>query len=347
MARTTQVASGQMELALFTTPAPSPNPCPAVDATLARQRHRDSAGLPLEAPILSTHGWVANRDLAIGDRLIDPCGQDSTVVALYRGGVNDIYRIRLQDDTEALASLGQAWEISARDSNNRRKTEIVSTLEMKKRVDKKYWQVLLPKPVSFTYDAASELPIHPYLMGILLAEGSLSDETLTFASGDSAIVQRVASILPEGVTVKPSNPKPDNIKFRISVGNWGGAQIGRNTTGRNVIISALRALRLWGTRSDTKFIPEIYLRADTENRLELLRGLMDGDGSIKKDGNIRYSTASEELALGIRELAWSLGGRAKISLISKTYKYQGEMRIAKDAYQFNGVCGLTTNPFWL
>jgi replicative DNA helicase len=75
---------------------------------------------------------------------------------------------------------------------------------------------------------------------------------------------------------------------------------------------------------------------------------LDGDGSIKADGNIRFATVSERVALGVRELVWSLGGRAKIvKEENRTYKYKGESRRAKDAYWINGICGLTVNPFSL
>ncbi|MFI6875790.1 LAGLIDADG family homing endonuclease [Streptomyces sp. NPDC050400] len=312
----------------------------------AAERSEDcasGAGLPLDAPILTATGWRPNGDIAIGDALIDPRGGQSRVIRLHPGGIKEVYQVSLQDGSRASACADHKWEIQTRDSNNRKKLEIVSTMEMKARTDKKHWQVLLPKTSPFTYHTTGELPIHPYLMGILLAEGSLSDQSLTFGSGDTEIVDRISTLLPSELTIKSSG-----IKHRISAGNWGGAQTSRNTTGRNVIITSLRGLGLWGTRSHTKFIPEIYLRSEVKDRAELLRGLMDGDGSIKTDGNIRYATVSEQLAYGIRELIWSLEGRAKIVLReNRTYKYKGEARRAKNTYWINGICGITLNPFWL
>lgn len=54
-------------------------------------------------------------------------------------------------------------------------------------------------------------------------------------------------------------------------------------------------------------IPRLYLRASAEQRAELLRGLMDGDGCIGTNGRCEYSTVSGGLAGAVMELAYSLG----------------------------------------
>ncbi|MBI2492047.1 MAG: hypothetical protein HYV94_08125 [Candidatus Rokubacteria bacterium] len=53
-------------------------------------------------------------------------------------------------------------------------------------------------------------------------------------------------------------------------------------------MEGLRALGLWGVRSEEKFIPDVYLGAPREARLELLRGLMDTDGWVERWGSVRF-----------------------------------------------------------
>jgi len=67
--------------------------------------------------------------------------------------------------------------------------------------------------------------------------------------------------------------------------------------------------------SGSKFIPSDYLLASAEQRLALLQGLMDGDGSSRANQNRRqvlYHTTSVALAENVVELVNSLGGTAVI-----------------------------------
>jgi intein/homing endonuclease len=74
---------------------------------------------------------------------------------------------------------------------------------------------------------------------------------------------------------------------------------------------------------------------------------MDGDGSIKEDGNIRVSTASQRLAEDVQELVRSLGGDCRIVHVAdKKYTYRGAPRACRDEYRINGIA-LRINPFWL
>jgi hypothetical protein len=68
-------------------------------------------------------------------------------------------------------------------------------------------------------------------------------------------------------------------------------------------------LRLLGLRNN-KHIPEAYLRASIAQRQSLLAGLLDTDGTVGPAGSVEYTSISHRLALGVQELARSLGYRA-------------------------------------
>lgn len=51
---------------------------------------------------------------------------------------------------------------------------------------------------------------------------------------------------------------------------------------KNTAKNSIYELGLEGTKALTKFIPDIYKYSSVENRIALLQGLMDTDGSIKK-----------------------------------------------------------------
>ena len=74
----------------------------------------------------------------------------------------------------------------------------------------------------------------------------------------------------------------------------------------NILSESLKALGLHDSTSETKFIPDCYLTATRQERLELIAGLMDTDGSCHRAG-FDYITSSRELAADIVFLSRSLG----------------------------------------
>lgn len=71
-----------------------------------------------------------------------------------------------------------------------------------------------------------------------------------------------------------------------------------------------------------KHIPDIYMRASYQQRMELLAGILDTDGSCdadrakrkglnKTNRRFEYSSKSKTLAYQVQQLAWSLGLRCK------------------------------------
>jgi len=82
----------------------------------------------------------------------------------------------------------------------------------------------------------------------------------------------------------------------------------------NPVTAALRELGLAGTRSHTKFVPEIYLHNSSAARLALLQGLLDSDGGPvtqrARTCRIQYATCSETLRDDVVYLVRSLGGIA-------------------------------------
>jgi hypothetical protein len=86
------------------------------------------------------------------------------------------------------------------------------------------------------------------------------------------------------------------------------------------------------TYSHSKFIPEIYFTASLEQRFELIRGLVDSDGTIDKS-SVTFTSTSLELAKGFQQLIRSVGGIAKMKhKTNRTYMYNGTRKSCKDAY---------------
>lgn len=96
----------------------------------------------------------------------------------------------------------------------------------------------------------------------------------------------------------------------------------------NILKDKIYQLGLLGKKSNDKFIPDVYLRSTVQDRLDLLRGMMDTDGSVNKhkskshvnhNGCAEYYTCSPFLAEGVIELVRSLGGKASLMKRKKRY----------------------------
>lgn len=81
------------------------------------------------------------------------------------------------------------------------------------------------------------------------------------------------------------------------------------------------------TTCDNKRIPTIYKYGSLEQRLRLIQGLLDTDGSIllrresKRSASIRYTSINLNLILDIQEILFSLGYKSTIVKDKRTEKY--------------------------
>ena len=111
----------------------------------------------------------------------------------------------------------------------------------------------------------------------------------------------------------------------------------------------LEKLNLLGHKAWDKFIPDIYKYSSIENRLNLLRGLMDTDGTVNKNGQSSFTTTSKQLALDLIEIVKSLGGRALLrsrNRIGQKSKFNN-ITTRRITYEFSISLPEKYNPFFL
>ena len=114
--------------------------------------------------------------------------------------------------------------------------------------------------------------------------------------------------------------KPAAIYWRLSCG-WSAEQaVGlvrrkRHGHGASSLKLAVKVLGLMGKAAHEKSIPEIYKRGSVAQRLALLQGLLDTDGSVgnRSGTHATFTSTSERLARDVQEVAWSLGAIAGIA----------------------------------
>lgn len=262
-------------------------------------------GHPLDTEIVTPDGLRLWGELALGDKVYSGMGATTEITGIYDRGTLPTYRVAFSDGTSVKVDLDHLWKVS--DYNHRRTLQewrTVSTgeiLEYGLRNGRSYrWSI----PVEPTFSLETYLPIGPYTLGALIANGYMGSSPV-LSTPDEYVISRVMQ--EHSATRHIVDESEYCPRFSI--------------TG---IASHVKDLGLNGIRSRDKFIPRMYLESGNSQRLALLNGLMDCDGSSREDRRaVNYHTTSKRLASDVQELVNSLGGTASISIADRIRPYDG------------------------
>lgn len=292
----------------------------------------------LDSLIKIPNGWKRMGDIELHDEVITRDGSTCLVTGVFPQGEKDIYRVTFRDNRYTDVGLEHLWLVyNYRWSGP--KWKVINTQELiefhnKARNNKSPYYIYVPLCESEKNDDI-DLPIHPYLLGTLLGDGSVVNKIINITT-DHWIVNKLQSLLPEGCYFELRTSRIYNVDYC-------GQYILRNS---EVLWSKLKELELDNKRSWEKFIPDIYLRASHNQRMELIRGLMDTDGCINKPGlcrngidygkcgTVEFTSASKQLTEDLQYLIRSIGGMASMDIKeAPTYTYKGEKLTGRPAYR--------------
>lgn len=245
--------------------------------------------LALDTPVPTPEGWSTMGALQVGDRVFDERGQPCNVIGKSPVHIGRrCYRVTFDDGSSIVADAEHPWPVEERIGTRGRGTpRWASRLARTDELEPGKHYIDTPQALECP-DA--DLPVDPYVLGLWLGDGHTMDARLT--PGDEDLDEVRANIEARG--------------YRCGPTNWQGDRHG--TFGVNGLRAQLSGAGLLGF----KHIPAAYLRASERQRRELLRGLMDTDGSINRATlSCDFTTTSEALAAGFAELLRSLGIKAK------------------------------------
>lgn len=323
---------------------------------------------PLDAKVLTPTGFVEMGSLKVGDLVVGSNGLPVEISQIRPQGEQVVYKISTSDGRSTEATADHLWStMDHREYRGEKGYSVKSTSEILSSLvkannwgkRKTIYNHRLPnvKPVEFSQ---RDLPIDPYILGVLLGDGSFGKNVSpSFVDFDGGIMEEVQNRLPSDLRLNAGKERTHftivqsgEVKRKVGKPIFTSANgvetqhaniaacadaIGipfgsvnylasnnrevkghtlsfkeRDRTFNNPMKEEIHQLGLVGKNHVDKFIPEIYLRSSVENRLWLLRGLMDTDGTCKQNGEASFSTTSTHLANGIKDIVLSLGGKATI-----------------------------------
>ena len=278
---------------------------------------------PLSAKILTPTGWSTMGEIHPGDSVMCPDGTRATVLQEFERGIQDVYTVEMSDGSVTECCLDHLWltrNIYERGNQTPWKVRDLRTiLKNYKCNDESIRTYQIPLIGAVDFETSYVLPIEPYTLGALLGDGSINTDSIRIHTVDAGILSEITENLPECMSIRHQSGVSFSIVSDIK---------------QNAILEGARILALDGVSVYDKFIPDAYFTASYAQRLALLQGLMDTDGSASALGTAVFATTSVRLKDGIVELVRSLGGVARVSgPTNNKYPYKGEVLIGADSYK--------------
>ena len=245
--------------------------------------------LDVDTPVPTTTGWSTIGEIQPGDFVFSENGQPVRVAAKTDRFIGECYEIEFGNGERIVADANHLWAVHSfqdrmaeggswfptkRDLQLRTTAELAATLLTNHKKRTTNWSV----PTIAEIDLPEiDLPFDPYLLGVWLGDGCHSSGTI--AGIDSEIRQAFND---SGYITKQYS----DYHFHVAG-----------------LVSEIKALGLF----KNKRVPDAYMRGSSQQRLALLQGLMDTDGTVNQYGACRFFNTNENLVNAVYEIVASLG----------------------------------------
>jgi CRISPR/Cas system-associated exonuclease Cas4 (RecB family)/uncharacterized protein YaaR (DUF327 family) len=307
----------------------------------------DYKGLALDTPIPTPTGWTTMGDLKVGDAIFGSDGEETKVLVKSDIHNRPCYKITFSDHSEIVCDNVHLWQVSLVGMKIKDKSErvlnadqIFEQFNTLKESGAGAISVKNAKPLQYP---EQKLPIDPWVLGAWLGDGHSKTGSLTVGAQDFDDMTSIVrdrwgdfSVTKE----KKKDPKHNDVftvtltKPRQNECGYGHNQDDHQVDYNSASLCSLCSNRSSRKRNDTlgserdpirtnvplrgllkdnnlllnKHIPDIYLRASVEQRLELLRGIMDTDGYFsEKRGHCVLVSSVKTFAESVRQLVRTFG----------------------------------------
>lgn len=242
---------------------------------IVQQPPQHGKALPVDTPVLTTKGWKKHGDLQPGDYVFGDDGKPKKVLANFGKYEWNTQKVIFAGGNELVAAKEHVWKIYAdRDNHQGRKEEYTETQNLLRGRHRRSpfikADVVIEMPTTI-------LPIDPYILGLWLGDGLSAQGVIISGKEDKEHYKSIGEVR------------------KVRPGYY-----------RCLVKGLSRELRVNGLLNN-KHIPIKYLLADKEQRYELLRGLMDTNGTVDVKGRCEFCQMEGRLATDVYVLLRSLG----------------------------------------
>lgn len=259
---------------------------------------RVGKAVAFDTPVLTRSGWKKHGDLTIRDEVVAPNGEFANVIAIHTPCDME-YEVKFSNGERVICHGNHEWVVFNKHSG---KVETIETKKMIKDFESEgdgrghRYFYLLENRCSLIGESKT-LPVDPYTLGAWLGDGTNRNPTICNAKTDKIIID---TILGNGYTLAC-----DTVQKETDVHYYGFKELR----------AQLQSVGMCHSRRKTeKHIPGEYFTANIEQRLELLAGLIDTDGTLSaQEHRYSFSTAEPQLKDDFIKLVSTFGWRCSVS----------------------------------
>ena len=257
---------------------------------------RVGKAINIYTPIPTPDGFKLMKDIMEGDFVFDETGRPTRVT--WAGDILDnreCYNVEFSDGSSVIADKEHTWTVETkkiRKNNARNKKKSLPMVDMTTAELVEYgvkignknesnFSIPVSEPVQYS---EKEVPIDPYTFGYWLGDGNSNNHYFTVGEEDQEeFLQNI----------------PYQVKNMSGITKFSVPEIKDGLVSLGVI--------------NNKHIPDIYRFGSIEQRLELVKGLMDSDGYCGNNGKIEFCNTNKNISESLKSIMESLGIIATIS----------------------------------
>lgn len=258
----------------------------------------DYKGLPLDTPILTIDGFKLLKDLTKKDIIFDKDGNQTKILNISEIHNNPCYTIEFDNGENITCDHEHRWLISFRRGTGKYKEMVMTTEELeqsflKYQKSKNSYdlpKIMNAKPLNIE---KKNLPLDPYIFGAWLGDGTSATGSIT--NVNPAFWEEV---------------KKRGYDYGDNIGGEGKAE-------QRTIFNIRGILNDLGVLNN-KHLPDSYLLSSYEQRLDILRGIMDTDGYYNSTRKRFVMTTTREWQVECMvKLLGSLGVKSSVIYAKK------------------------------
>ena len=266
---------------------------------------KSGKSLTINTKIPTPYGYKLMGDLLEGDVLFDERGKRCKVKGIVEFFDRVTYDVTFSNGEVIGCDENHEWLLSRRGERLRvwETKKIATDYAQKRKYGKKDGiEYIYRLPIAGAYaQNKKQLLIAPYDLGVWLGDGDKAGPVLTLNEYDSS---EIIGHMEDEKHWNERNYASDIGRGRITVRNQNKIG-GRSTFKRDLI--TLNLLK-------NKHIPEIYFLGSYKQRLALLQGLMDTDGTVSIEGKFSFSQKGYGFCKQFVRLLATLGVKSQVTV---------------------------------
>lgn len=262
-----------------------------------------------DTPVLTRSGWKNHGDLTVGDEVIGLDGEFKKVIAVHPKCDLNV-KVEFTNGESVVCHENHEWRIYDRACRETHEYETKRMMRAKpdcctpgKRGHRYRFQIPAKKYVK---GEEKNLPLDPYTLGVWLGDGVGKSPTICNAPADRAIIDRVirnGNKVRWSTVHKATGVEYYGFDFRSKLQEYGMCHSRKKTH---------------------KYIPDDYITASIPQRLELLAGLLDTDGTYtRKEKRYCFATCDTMLRDTFIQLVSTFGWRVSVATHQPTTSSSG------------------------